>query len=199
MTYFPTDVFQIIKSFINLNGLNDRFIKLINNCSVNDLKIIIESTTGKTYSMKIIQPAKKGKRLMLRDLFQKNYPLFIFNNMIIEYECLTLKLQNKIIDLGGCGEIIFFPSKSRQIICGSVFKINKKSIIVDIYDYTIETRNNTTYYVWNKHVIKKRIRLADEFHRVFTPNTIDEVSRIIFNHHGLSTWEAFFVVNRLVY
>ena len=166
MTYFPTDVFQIILAYAGITGITTEQIKLFNRVSVNTLLQLYNQTfQGNVLKLKSRTPALEKRKIILKLLFSR------FNKPNIFQNILTLYIQEykPVYDTSGIVlntsyRIVF--STNTPIIMGVISKINKASVHIKPFAYSYEINENVwmhSYRVFdfNNFLKSKIIRLAN--------------------------------------
>lgn len=139
MTYFPTDVFQIIIAYAGITGMTTEQIKLFNRVGVNTLLQLYNQTfQGNVLKLKSRTPALEKRKIILKLLFSRFNKPNIFQNILTLYISDYQPCYNtNDINLNGeyCVE---FDNRTTPKIFGVITKINKASFYIRPFAYSYE-------------------------------------------------------------
>ena len=139
MTYFPTDVFQIIIAYAGITGMTTEQIKLFNRVGVNTLLQLYNQTfQGNVLKLKSRIPALEKRKIILKLLFSRFNKPNIFQNILTLYISDYQPCYNtNDINLNGeyCVE---FDNRTTPKIFGVITKINKASFYIRPFAYSYE-------------------------------------------------------------
>ena len=138
MTYFPTDVFQIILAYAGITGMTAEQIKLFNRVGVNTLlQLYNQIFQGNVLKLKSRTPALEKRKIILKLLFSRFNKPNIFQNILTLYIQEYEPSYNNDIVLNGeyCVE---FDNSTPPKIFGVITKINKASFYIRPFAYSYE-------------------------------------------------------------
>ena len=166
MTYFPTDVFQIILAYAGITGMTTEQIKLFNRVGVDTLLQLYNQTFQcNVLKLKSRTPALERRKIILKLLFSR----FNRSNTFTNIYTLYFQEYKPVYDTSGIVlntsyRILF--STNTPIIMGVISKINKKSVHIKPFAYSYEINENVWMYSYrvfdfNNFLKSKIIRLAN--------------------------------------
>jgi hypothetical protein len=172
--HFPTELFDIIKSYNGIVGMSKDEIKMINKVNIKDLRGLCEAQT-KLVLFEKTDKAQDKRRKILRKLFYSKRPADWFKTTLHFYnECCKQDKHDLYYSIA-VGDEIRITHNHRCVQIGRVLKNNAKSFIFAEYKYHYERIPNETH------------RLVKIFSPSETPSEMREPRKITTGLHSIDT------------
>lgn len=171
MTYFPEDIFKIIKEYNGIVGyFPKQLINILRYASADDLELILRNVIGLNPQFSHKQLSKERRIILIQTLF-KHSSHAIFIKIIRQHHVIkdVHSYFNRDIQINQ--EALFIKGHN-QFLCGIITKINHKSVKMKCYEF--EIRNDTDIYgnvksfkYWIKSRFYKDIVITDKIDNLY--------------------------------